>query len=99
VLGQWSRAVAPQGALLAQLQRAYTPKQLDMIAIHSTFDATVLPPANAEYPRAFNIRVNNIGHYGLLYSSKVFTLIAENLDAPMGEENTKFEGRKIPNKF
>ena len=59
------------------------PQQFDVIAIHSSFDALVLPPANAFYPDAFNIQLHDVGHYTLLFSAKVYGLLAENLDAPM----------------
>jgi len=55
------------------------PQQFDVIALLSTFDALVLPPANAEYPGAFNIQINDVGHNALLFSAKVFALIEENL--------------------
>ena len=54
-----------------------------MIAIQSHFDAMVLPPGNAEYPGAFNIRVNAVGHNALLFSPKVYELLVENLAAPL----------------
>jgi hypothetical protein len=59
------------------------PQQFDVIAIHSDFDAMILPPRHAEYPGAFNIRVAGIGHNALLFSAKIYGLIAENLDAPL----------------
>lgn len=59
------------------------PQQFDVIAIHSRFDAMILPPRNAEYPGAFNIQVAGIGHNALLFSAKVYQLIAENLAAPL----------------
>lgn len=83
VLGPWARAVAPGSPLLTRVQRDRVPQKIDLIALHSTFDATVLPPASAEYPLAFNIRLNNVGHYGLLFSPKVFVLTEENLEAPL----------------
>jgi triacylglycerol esterase/lipase EstA (alpha/beta hydrolase family) len=59
------------------------PQQFDVIAIHSSFDAMLLPPHHAEYPVAFNIRVNDVGHNALLFSSKVYALVRENLGAPL----------------
>ncbi len=59
------------------------PQQFDVIAIHSSFDAMILPPRNAEYPGALNIEVAGVGHNALLFSSKVYQLIAENLAAPL----------------
>jgi pimeloyl-ACP methyl ester carboxylesterase len=58
------------------------PQQFDVIALFSTFDALVLPPPNAEYPGAFNIQIDAVGHHALLFSRKVFDLVAENLVAP-----------------
>ena len=76
--------LAPGSPFLKTLNAAdRVPQQFDVIAIQSTFDAMALPPRNAEYPGAFNIRVNNVGHNALLFSSKVYALIAENLGAPL----------------
>ena len=76
--------LAPRPSLLATLSAAdRVPQQFDVIAIQSTFDAAILPPRNAEYPGAFNVVVNDVGHNTLLFSSKVYRLIAENLGAPM----------------
>jgi len=58
------------------------PLQFDVIAIHSSFDALV-PPADGRYPGAFNVEISNVGHYALLFSAKVYHLIAENLAAPL----------------
>ena len=58
------------------------PQQFDFIAIHSNFDATVLPASSSHYPLAFNIQVNDVGHYALLLSRRVYRLLAENLEAP-----------------
>jgi len=69
--------------LLSTLNAAdRVPQQFDVIAIQSTFDALVVPPATGRYPGAFNIEVNNVGHYALLFSARVYRLIAENLTAP-----------------
>ena len=79
-----SHKLAPRSSFLATLSAAdRVPQQFDVIAIQSTFDAMILPPRNAEYPGAFNVVVNDVGHNALLFSSKVYRLIAENLNAPM----------------
>jgi triacylglycerol lipase len=76
--------LAPGAPLLNKLNAVdHLPQQFDIIAIHSTFDAMVLPPDTARYPGAFNIQVNDVGHNALLFSSKVYRLIAENLAAPL----------------
>ncbi len=83
--GPAGRRLAPGSSFLNTLNAAdRVPQQFDVIAIHSTFDAMILPPANARYPGAFNIEVNNVGHNALLFSKKVYQLIAENLAAPLG---------------
>jgi len=82
--GRAGDLLQPGGELLTQLREAdRLPQELDVIALHSTFDAKVLPPANAEYPRAFNIKLDDAGHDTLLFSRKVYDLIAENLAAPL----------------
>lgn len=82
--GPWRDTLAPGAPLLNKLNAGdHLPQQFDVIAVHSTFDAMVLPPANAVYPGAFNIQVNDVGHNALLFSIKVYRLIAENLAAPL----------------
>jgi hypothetical protein len=76
--------LAPGSQFLNTLNAAdRVPQQFDVIAIHSPFDAMILPPRNAEYANAFNIRLDGVGHNTLLFSSKVYRLIAENLSAPL----------------
>lgn len=76
--------LAPGSPWLRQLNAAdRVPQQFDVISIHSSFDAMVLPLATAHYPRACNVQVNDVGHNALLLSRKVYQLIAENLDAPL----------------
>jgi triacylglycerol esterase/lipase EstA (alpha/beta hydrolase family) len=77
------RRLAPGSALLAALNAGdRLPQQFDVIAIHSSFDAMVLPASSAHYPLAFNIQLNDVGHNALLFSAKVYRLLAENLLAP-----------------
>ncbi len=82
--GGAGRKLAPGSQFLNTLTAAdHVPQQFDVIAIQSTFDAMVLPPRHAEYPGAFNVRLNDVGHNALLFSSKVYRLLAENLAAPL----------------
>jgi triacylglycerol lipase len=83
-LGAAGRQAGPESPLLKTLNAAdHIPQQFDIIAIHSTFDAMVLPPGNAEYRGAFNIQLNDVGHFALLFSPKVYRLLEENLGAPL----------------
>ena len=78
------RRLAPESSLLRRLNAAdHVAQQFDVIAISSTFDARILPPSNALYPGAFNVQLNNVGHYTLLFSPAVYRLLAENLAAPL----------------
>jgi triacylglycerol lipase len=83
---QWraSAKLRPGSTFLTRLNAGdRVPQQYDAIAIHSSFDATVVPPSNAEYPGAFNIQVRDVGHNALLFSSKVYRLLLENLNVPL----------------
>lgn len=62
------------------------PERYDVVAIHSMFDAVVLPPSAATYPHAFNIQINGVGHHALLFSSRLYQLLAENLQAPIADQ-------------
>lgn len=81
--GTAARTLSPGSEFLRTLNAAdRVPRQFDVIAISSTFDALVLPPDNARYPEAFNIQLDRVGHYALLFSPKVYRLIVENLATP-----------------
>lgn len=70
----------PESPLLAQLAAAdRAPEQFEATAIQSELDATVLPPENGDYPAAFNVAVRDTGHFSLLFSKRIFGLVAENL--------------------
>jgi triacylglycerol lipase len=84
IIAPLGRRLAPQSALLSALNAAdRVPQQFDVIAIHSSFDALILPPSNARYAGAFNVQVNNVGHNALLFSARVYELLRENLAAPL----------------
>jgi triacylglycerol esterase/lipase EstA (alpha/beta hydrolase family) len=58
------------------------PTQTQVAAIASPFDAIVFPFDLAYWPGAFNVTVEGLGHFSMLYSERVYTLIAENLGLP-----------------
>jgi len=79
-----NRTLRPGSPLMTMMSAGdRVPLQFDVIAVHSSFDAFVLPPANAVYPEAFNIQLHDVGHYTLLFSAKVYRLLVENLSAPI----------------
>ncbi len=83
-LGSRGATVVPESPLLRRLKAGdRVPAQFDTIAIHSTFDATVLPLEYALYPGAFNAQFDDVGHFTLLWSRKVYRVLAENLGAPL----------------
>lgn len=84
--GPMHSVLEPSGRLVTYVAASDpVPQQFDVIALLSTFDALVLPPANAEYAGAFNIQVDDVGHAALLLSPKVFGLVAENLAEPVSQ--------------
>lgn len=54
--------------------------QTDVTAVASSFDLTIVPSAAARYPGASTIEIEGVGHFGLLWSSRVFEVVRENLD-------------------
>lgn len=56
--------------------------RVHVAAIASPFDAVVFPFELAYCPGAFNVTVERVGHFSMLYSERVYTLIAENLELP-----------------
>jgi len=79
-----SRKLRPGSEFLTLMNAGdRVPQQFDVVAIHSSFDATIVPPSNAVYPDAFNIQLPNVGHHTLLFSAKVYRLLVENLSAPL----------------
>lgn len=70
----------PGSAFLDELIRAEkSPVLAQVTAIASPFDAIVFPFDLAYLPGAFNVTVDGVGHFSMLYSERVYTLIAENL--------------------
>ncbi|MBI3768979.1 MAG: hypothetical protein HY271_10860 [Deltaproteobacteria bacterium] len=66
------------------------PRRLDMTAIYSSFDLTVVPSSAGQCPGASNIEVEGVGHVGLLWSARVFDLVRENLE--FAHETSPAEG-------
>ncbi len=56
------------------------PHRVDVTAIYSSFDLTVVPSSAGQCPGASNIEVEGVGHVGLLWSGRVFELVRENLE-------------------
>ena len=56
------------------------PTAVHFVSIYSSFDAIVFPTALSEHPGALNIRIDDVGHHGLLLSERVYRLAKENLD-------------------
>jgi triacylglycerol esterase/lipase EstA (alpha/beta hydrolase family) len=56
------------------------PSQVDFTALYASFDHLVVPPSRAYYPGAGNIEVEGVGHTSLLWSSRVYELVRENLE-------------------
>ncbi len=77
------RELRPESRLVQEVTRNHRGQSLDRIALHSAFDATVLPPEGAYWAEAYNIRLRDTGHYTLLYSRKAFELLLENIDAEL----------------
>ena len=53
---------------------------MHFVSIYSSFDAIVFPTVLSEHPGALNIRIDDVGHHGLLLSERVYRLAKENLD-------------------
>ena len=67
--------------LLARLpdgERATVDRHVATVA--SSFDAVVHPIDAATLAGTFEVRIERPGHYGLLFSRRVFEIVAENLD-------------------
>ncbi len=74
------RSILPGSPLLAELSaNDPVPGAVSVTSIFSTFDAKVLPWRNGYYPGAENIEIAGIGHDALLFSPKVYALVAESL--------------------
>jgi pimeloyl-ACP methyl ester carboxylesterase len=70
----------PGATFLDDLVRGESlPTQTHVTAIASAFDAVVFPFDLAYWPGAFNVSVEHVGHFSMLYSERVYALLAENL--------------------
>ncbi len=75
------RELRPESPLLAELaENDPLPSTVDCTAIYSSFDLYVLPSRLAYYPGAGNIEVEGVGHFAMLWSSRVYELIRENVE-------------------
>jgi triacylglycerol lipase len=64
------------------------PASVDVTAIAAGDDLYVLPAALAQYPGAGNIVVEGVSHFGMLWSTRVYELVRENLEYdPWGLEH------------
>jgi triacylglycerol lipase len=71
----------PGSAFLDNLARGEPlSTQVNLATIASPFDAIVFPFDLAYCPGAFNVTVEGVGHFSMLYSERVYTLVTENLD-------------------
>ncbi len=75
-----AQEMRPDSALLDALAADELPRQIDVTAIYSSFDLTVVPSSAGQYPGASNIEIESVGHVGLLWSSRVGELVRENLE-------------------
>lgn len=74
------RELRPGSAFLDDLVRGeQLPARAHVTAIASPFDAIVFPFDLAYWAGAFNVTVERVGHFSLLYSERVYSVIAENL--------------------
>lgn len=80
--GESMGQLRPGSAFLDALIRSgKLPGRNGFTAIASPFDAIVFPFDLAYCPGAFNVTVEGVGHFSMLYSQRVYTLIVENLAA------------------
>ena len=85
---RWFGDVRPHSPYLQRLAReAPLSSGVSFTNIRSNLDAFVFPPDLADCPVATNISIEYIGHYSMLFSERVYQLIAENLeaDAPVSD--------------
>ena len=55
----------------------------NVTTVASPFDAIVFPAETAHVPGALNVTVEAMGHHTLLFSTRVYALLRENLDHPL----------------
>lgn len=80
-LDPMAQDMRPESAFLEELATDDPiPGAADFTAIYSSFDHLVVPAAHAYYAGVGNILVEGVGHNGLLWSSRVYELIRENLE-------------------
>lgn len=75
-----AQEMRPESALLDAIADDELPRRIDVTAMYSSFDLTVVPSSAAQYPGASNIEIEGVGHVGLLWSSRIVELVRENLE-------------------
>lgn len=71
-VGPWAHEARPAAA-------AGEPPEGDAVAIASAHDAVQVPATLAYWPGAFNVGLRDVGHLGMLCSTRVWAIVAENL--------------------
>ncbi len=80
----------PHSAYLTRLAGEAAPMEsVSFTNIRSDFDALVFPPDLADCSIATNISIEYVGHYSMLFSERVYRLIAENLEADPASTATR----------
>jgi triacylglycerol lipase len=81
------QALRPESPSLAELGADDPiPAAVDFTAIYASFDTVVIPAALALYPGAGNIEVEGVGHFGTLWSRRIYDLVRENLEYVSAEQ-------------
>ncbi len=80
--GGIGKQLKPGSSLLLELDAKGPPQGLRAFAIYSDFDALVLPPERGRWEAAGvkNVKLEGVGHSGLLFSRKVFREILNALE-------------------
>ena len=86
-LGKSIRDLKKTSLVMKKLNSTPLPKSVKFTSLWSPFDTLVLPPKNSQFKNAKsfdhvkNIKVEDAGHAGLLFSKRVFYHIANILDS------------------
>jgi pimeloyl-ACP methyl ester carboxylesterase len=56
------------------------PRHTEVTAIYSSFDLAVVPASAGQYPAGSSIEIEGVGHLELLWSSRVYEIVRENLE-------------------
>lgn len=74
------RELHPSSQLLNELNTLPLPQKTRVVSVSGNLDVMMVPRSTPEWEGVRHIQLQNVGHAGLLFSKRVFQIVASHLD-------------------